>query len=198
MNEEFNPNAQPNPEQSQNAENGGGTAAQDPPPRPEYDPFLDELNQCFDQLNQARERLRALAAKEGVPPELSEALNQIGSRSAADQMREALNQAIINDAADWAGGAIKRDRGQARPSAGEYYREQFKQFTQEAQKLHRVDKGKMVAGVCTGLADYFNADPAVVRIIFIVTGIMFFIPPVFLLSWVTYLALAIILPLKDA
>jgi phage shock protein PspC (stress-responsive transcriptional regulator) len=32
-------------------------------------------------------------------------------------------------------------------------------------KLHRIDEGKMIFGVCTGLADYFNADVTIVRLI---------------------------------
>jgi phage shock protein C len=35
-------------------------------------------------------------------------------------------------------------------------------------KLYRSQKDKKVAGVCAGLADYFNIDPTVVRIIFVV------------------------------
>jgi phage shock protein C len=32
-------------------------------------------------------------------------------------------------------------------------------------KLHRIAEGQKLCGVCTGLADYFNADVTVVRLI---------------------------------
>lgn len=36
------------------------------------------------------------------------------------------------------------------------------------QKLYRVRKGKLIGGVCGGLAKYFNIDPKLVRTIFII------------------------------
>lgn len=38
-------------------------------------------------------------------------------------------------------------------------------------KLYRVRKGKIIAGVCGGLAKYFDASPKVVRWLFV---LMFF------------------------
>ena len=35
-------------------------------------------------------------------------------------------------------------------------------------RLVRVREGRMLAGVCTGIARYFNVDPAIVRVIFAV------------------------------
>lgn len=32
-------------------------------------------------------------------------------------------------------------------------------------RLYRVKEGKMLAGVCGGVAEYFNLDPTVVRIL---------------------------------
>jgi len=37
----------------------------------------------------------------------------------------------------------------------------------ELKRLYR-SKEKMVAGVCAGLADYFNVDPTIIRILFVV------------------------------
>jgi phage shock protein PspC (stress-responsive transcriptional regulator) len=37
-----------------------------------------------------------------------------------------------------------------------------------AKKFRRIEQGKKIAGVCTGLADYFNIDVTLVRAIFIV------------------------------
>ncbi len=32
-------------------------------------------------------------------------------------------------------------------------------------KLYRVREGKVLAGVCGGIAEYFNLDPTVIRVI---------------------------------
>lgn len=57
-------------------------------------------------------------------------------------------------------------------------------------KLYRVTEGKMIAGVCGGIAEYFDIDPTVVRLIWVVlsclagTGVFI------------YLLAAIIMPVK--
>ena len=38
-------------------------------------------------------------------------------------------------------------------------------------KLYRVTEGKMICGVCTGLAEYLNMDVTVVRLICVLIGL---------------------------
>jgi phage shock protein C len=38
-------------------------------------------------------------------------------------------------------------------------------------RLVRIEEGRMIAGVCTGLARYFNIDATLVRIIFAVLAL---------------------------
>ena len=35
----------------------------------------------------------------------------------------------------------------------------------EGKKLYRTNEGKMIGGVCAGIAEYFNIDPTVVRLV---------------------------------
>lgn len=35
-------------------------------------------------------------------------------------------------------------------------------------RLTRVNQGKMICGVCTGIARYFNLDPTIVRLAWII------------------------------
>jgi len=37
-----------------------------------------------------------------------------------------------------------------------------------SKKFHRVTGNKVIAGVCSGVAEYFNLDPTLVRLIWIV------------------------------
>jgi phage shock protein PspC (stress-responsive transcriptional regulator) len=37
-----------------------------------------------------------------------------------------------------------------------------------AKKLYRSREEKMIAGVCGGLAEYFDIDPVIIRLIFVV------------------------------
>ncbi len=39
-------------------------------------------------------------------------------------------------------------------------------------RLYRVKEGKIIAGVCGGIAEYLNIDPTVIRLIWAVVGLM--------------------------
>ncbi len=59
--------------------------------------------------------------------------------------------------------------------------------TRMPKKLYRINEGKMLCGVCTGLADYFALDVSIVRLIFVVasfaggTGIIAYIAAAFII-----------------
>lgn len=61
----------------------------------------------------------------------------------------------------------------------------------ERKRLYKSRSNKMICGVCAGIADYFNIDPSIVRVLWAVlalaagTGVL------------AYIACAIILPEGD-
>lgn len=61
----------------------------------------------------------------------------------------------------------------------------------ERKRLYKSRNNKMISGVCAGIADYFNIDPSIVRVLWAVlalaagTGVL------------AYIACAIILPEGD-
>ena len=61
----------------------------------------------------------------------------------------------------------------------------------ERKRLYKSRNNKMICGVCAGIADYFNVDPSIVRVLWAVlalaagTGVL------------AYIACAIILPEGD-
>ena len=59
-------------------------------------------------------------------------------------------------------------------------------------QLYRVSENKALAGVCTGLAEYFDMDVVVVRVLFVVAALI--LSPVVL---VAYIILAVTMPLMD-
>ena len=42
----------------------------------------------------------------------------------------------------------------------------------ETKKLYRSDTDKMIAGICGGLAEYFDVDPTIMRLIFVALSLM--------------------------
>lgn len=51
----------------------------------------------------------------------------------------------------------------------------LKHFTirgDQMDKLYRSKKNKIVAGVCGGIAEYFNVDPTLIRLLWLLISIM--------------------------
>lgn len=42
----------------------------------------------------------------------------------------------------------------------------------ETKKLYRSRTDQMIGGVCGGLADYFNMDPTVIRLLFVLLAVL--------------------------
>ena len=57
-------------------------------------------------------------------------------------------------------------------------------------KLYKKSSDKMLCGVCSGLADYFNTDKSLIRILFVLVGLV----TAFLPCLIAYIVVAIILP----
>jgi phage shock protein PspC (stress-responsive transcriptional regulator)/heme/copper-type cytochrome/quinol oxidase subunit 2 len=58
----------------------------------------------------------------------------------------------------------------------------YEQRANEGKRLYRDENHKVIAGVCSGIANYFGIDPVVMRILFLVTFGVTFIP--YLILWV--------------
>ena len=56
-------------------------------------------------------------------------------------------------------------------------------------KLYRVEQGKILCGVCGGIAEYFNIDPTIVRLIFALVGLSG-------TGMLAYIIAAVIMPVK--
>lgn len=61
----------------------------------------------------------------------------------------------------------------------------------DPKKLYKVEHGKMLAGVCGGIAEYFNIDPTLVRLGWV---IFFFMGS---LGFWAYIIAALIMPPKS-
>jgi len=50
--------------------------------------------------------------------------------------------------------------------------ERSKKMTQPARKLVRSRNDRIIAGVCSGLGEYFSIDPTLVRLLFVFTALL--------------------------
>ncbi|OWZ82984.1 PspC domain-containing protein [Natranaerobius trueperi] len=53
-------------------------------------------------------------------------------------------------------------------------------------KLVRTESDKMIAGVCGGFAEYFDIDSTIVRLIFVLIGLLSFAIPIVLFYIISY------------
>lgn len=60
-------------------------------------------------------------------------------------------------------------------------------------KLYKSNTNRMISGVCGGLAEYINADPTIVRVLFVLISIFSAAFPGILV----YIILAILMPERD-
>jgi len=64
-------------------------------------------------------------------------------------------------------------------------------MAQKTKRLYRSEKDRMIGGVCAGIAEHFNMDPVLIRIIAVILLI------VYGASFFAYLLLWIIVPNKS-
>lgn len=62
-----------------------------------------------------------------------------------------------------------------------------------AKRLYRSQKDRVIAGVCGGLAEYFNVDPVIIRIVAVILLLPGGLP-----GLIPYLILWIVVPVKPA
>lgn len=60
-----------------------------------------------------------------------------------------------------------------------------------AKRMYKIDQGKKISGVCGGVADYFNIDPSIVRILWAVISFAYGI------GIILYIVCAFVLPKKS-
>ncbi len=56
-----------------------------------------------------------------------------------------------------------------------------------AKKLYRSKKNRVISGVCAGIAEYLNIDPTIVRLIYILLTIFTAVAPfviIYLIMWI--------------
>ena len=57
-------------------------------------------------------------------------------------------------------------------------------------KLYKTRQGNKIDGVCNGIAVYFNVDPTIVRLIWVVVALLGFLPAVV----IAYIICSLVIP----
>ena len=60
-----------------------------------------------------------------------------------------------------------------------------------ANRLYRIEEGKKLAGVCVGIAKYFDIDPVIVRLIWVIAVLCFGV------GILAYIIAALIIPKQE-
>ena len=144
---------------------------------------------AYDMLKQYVDSLRLFFANEEGKDEI---INDIEGRIAElfdEQLKKGstcINDIDVNNIINSMGRPEDFDADEAKVHArleGEAtgYTNTGRQYAGR-EKLYRDENHKFLGGVCSGLANYFNVDPLIIRIIFVVFVGVLFIP--YLILWV--------------
>jgi phage shock protein C len=63
----------------------------------------------------------------------------------------------------------------------------FEEKTKMAKKLYRSSKQRMIAGVCGGLAEYFDMDVNIMRLLFVAISLLSVLVPMaifYIIAWI--------------
>ena len=147
---------------------------------------------AFDMLKNYTESLnKHFANEEGKEEIINDIESRIGElfqarlKDGATCITDDDVNAIINsmgrpeDLEDADGGLHSSATGQEQQTGSQQQNATY--TTTTSKRLFRDDQNKVLGGVCAGLGNYFNIDPVIVRIIFIVTFGVAFLP--YLILW---------------
>ena len=146
----------------------------------ERDPLILDLQRCWKALQSLMQKIETFVQREGISTTIRDTMNQAAMQQFADRVREMLARdysRILNASASEEKSGASAQTGQPRSTSGK--------------RLCRIEKGKTIAGVCTGVADYFELDISLVRVGFILAGLLYG------MGLIAYIALLIILPIKS-
>lgn len=78
---------------------------------------------------------------------------------------------------------VDEDEQQAGNAGHTYAGQEYSYYT-GSKKLYRDESNKVLGGVCSGIAAYFNIDPVIVRILFVLFGFTFIGILLYLVLWI--------------
>jgi len=163
-----------------NANNSGNPAenkpnAQDPLER---DPLILELQRSWKSYQTLQHKTDYFTQREGIASTFHDSIQEMAAQQFNNHVRELLardyshilNASASEERSRWA------SFGQSESFSGKH--------------LCRIEKGKTIAGVCTGVADYFKMDLGLIRVGFILASLIYG------MGIIAYIALLLILPVK--
>lgn len=144
------------------------------------DPMIRELDQCWKAHQSIWEKTETFTQQENIPPTIRELMKQVVSQQFTDRIGEVLNRHFKREEAN----ASYQQQSTASANPGPSH-------TVSGKRLYRVEKNKTIAGVCTGLAEYFEVDISLIRVAFVLTSFFYGI------GLLAYVILMVILPVKN-
>jgi phage shock protein C len=132
----------------------------------------DLLRQRHDRYQEERSRILGMVEQGTI------------SAEEADRLFETLERETVTMACPFCGGEIRAEAAKCK------HCRQF--LVEEMTRIKRLTKSrnKMLAGVCAGVAEYFDADPALIRVL---TAVVIFFSGIFT-GLIAYLIAALIIP----
>ncbi|MEW6236639.1 MAG: PspC domain-containing protein [Candidatus Omnitrophota bacterium] len=130
---------------------------------PEIDRLARELDKCWQAYQRVKEAADVISFREGVHPALVESMKKAANQQFTDEVYDAVHRFSSGEEAE---PSPKLEAAEAETSS-----EAETEAMPNIRKLYRVKDDKMVAGICGGLAKYFEIDSSIIRVGFVLASI---------------------------
>lgn len=186
-----------NPSEHPQEQTQPGPQAQSETPPPQPDPIVKDLQAFIAQVQQRHEQLRELSQRDDIPGEVAEALRRLADRPLVDSLTASVDHAISQPASAAFQETVNRyhERKHQENASATDETSAKDQRVFRLDNFYRLDEGRLISGVCSGLGDYFRIDANLIRLGFILLSI-----PIgfhFIFFVILYVAMAILFPLRD-
>lgn len=148
------------------------------------------LNGLIEEIQRRQSELRRLADQGDAPPEIAQALREAANRAPSEVLRDAVYRFVGDSATQRLESILSTGSGEKKAQA-----EKKPLFSGT---IYRMETGKMIGGVCMGLADYLRIDPTLIRMAFFLVPLLFFFTPLIFAVPLLYLGMWIVLPPKES
>lgn len=130
---------------------------------PEIDRLAKELDQCWQAYQRVKEAADVISRRAGVHPSLVESMQKAAAQQFTDEIYDAVHRFYFGEEPEPA----------PQPEAAEAKAGEDMEAKPKVRKIYRVKDDKMVAGICGGLAKYFEIDSSIIRVGFVLASIFY-------------------------
>ncbi len=146
----------------------------------ELNNLTEDLEQCWQAYTRCRDAAYALEKRNELSPEVIRTMKEAANQQFKDHVYDVLQKYSSEEP------VLEEEE-----LIEEKIEEEKQRKKKKGKRLYRSTDDRMIGGVCGGLAEYFDIDSTIVRVIFLVSCIFY------LIGGIAYVAMLFIVPQRE-